>query len=139
MLTCCGAHPELCLNLYVYKLRRRSSVSFGLVILSIQEGFGRFGNECVMEASKVNQLKLFIQQCDSNPALLQDPALKFFRDYLEKLGAKLPASAYGKGESAKKTEAKDSFVDESNDDMPELEELFGPSSTSIVEMAQLFC
>merc|ERR1711915_395247 len=106
-------------------------MDFGLVFfLSTEGGFRRFGNECVMEASKVNQLKLFIKQCDSNPAVLQDPALKFFRDYLEKLGAKLPDSAYGKGESAKKTEAKDSFVDESDDDMPELEEQFGPSSTA---------
>jgi suppressor of tumorigenicity protein 13 len=88
------------------------------------------GSACVMDASKVNQLKLFIKQCESNPAVLQDPSLKFFRDYLEKLGAKVPASAYGKGESAKKPDAKESFVDESDDDMPELEEQFGTSSTA---------
>lgn len=83
-----------------------------------------------MDASKVDQLKLFIKQCESNPAILQDPSLKFFKDYLEKLGAKLPASAYGKGESAKKPDVKDGFGDESDDDMPELEEQFGTSNTA---------
>lgn len=37
-----------------------------------------------MDATKIQQLKVFIQQCDSNPAILRDPSLRFFRDYLEK-------------------------------------------------------
>ena len=39
-----------------------------------------------------------------------DTSLQFFKDCLEKLGAKLPASAYGKGESAKKLR-RDMFSD----------------------------
>jgi hypothetical protein len=54
-----------------------------------------------MDAAKVAQLKLFVQQCEANPAILQDPSLAFFRSYLEKLGAKVPAAAYGKTESTK--------------------------------------
>merc|ERR1712151_562353 len=100
-----------------------------LGFFSIQEGLS-LENACGMDSTKVNQLKVFIQQCESNPAILRDPSLKFFRDYLEKHGAKLPASAYGKGESAKKPDVKDSVVDESDDDMPELEEQFGTSGTA---------
>ncbi|KAI3858160.1 hypothetical protein MKX03_022479, partial [Papaver bracteatum] len=51
-----------------------------------------------MESAKLDQLKLFINQCKSNPSLLSDPSLSFFRDYLESLGANLPASAYKSGE-----------------------------------------
>uniref|UniRef100_A0A0D6R4Z4 STI1 domain-containing protein n=1 Tax=Araucaria cunninghamii TaxID=56994 RepID=A0A0D6R4Z4_ARACU len=82
-----------------------------------------------MDAAKIQQLKLFIQQCQSSPATLRDPSLRFFRDYLESLGAKLPSSAYGKGESAKKPDV-ESFVEESDDDMPELEEQSGASKAS---------
>ncbi|KAF7810145.1 FAM10 family protein [Senna tora] len=49
-----------------------------------------------MDASKLNQLKHFIEQCKSNPSILSDPTLSFFREYLESLGAKLPPSAYSK-------------------------------------------
>ncbi|GAB4857027.1 hypothetical protein Ancab_014939 [Ancistrocladus abbreviatus] len=65
-----------------------------------------------MDAAKVNQLKLFIQQCKSNPSILSDSSLSFFRDYLESLGAKLPSAAYGgthKSSSYK--------VEESDEDM----------------------
>jgi len=37
-----------------------------------------------MEAAKLNQLKQFIEQCKSNPSLLNDPSLSFFRDYLDR-------------------------------------------------------
>ncbi|KAJ0785338.1 putative hsp70-interacting protein [Helianthus annuus] len=47
-----------------------------------------------MDAAKLEQLKLFISRCQSDPSILSDPSLSFFRDYLESLGAKLPASAY---------------------------------------------
>jgi hypothetical protein len=43
---------------------------------------GRRGES--MDAAKVAQLKLFVQQCEANPAILQDPSLAFFRSYLEK-------------------------------------------------------
>ncbi|XP_043716934.1 FAM10 family protein At4g22670-like isoform X2 [Telopea speciosissima] len=52
-----------------------------------------------MDAAKVNQLKLFVEQCKSNPSILNDPSLSFFRDYLESLGCKLPPSVYMPDES----------------------------------------
>jgi hypothetical protein len=50
-----------------------------------------------MDAAKVAQLKLFVQQCEANPAILQDPSLAFFRSYLEKSVSLLPfyRSRYG--------------------------------------------
>ncbi|KAJ7537320.1 hypothetical protein O6H91_11G001300 [Diphasiastrum complanatum] len=77
-----------------------------------------------MDSSKVAQLKLFVQQCEANPAVLQDPQLRFFRNYLEKLEAKLPSSAYGKGEFSK-GRTTDDLGEDSDDDMPELEEQSG--------------
>lgn len=37
-----------------------------------------------MDAEKVNQLKVFIDQCKANPTILRDPSISFFRDYLER-------------------------------------------------------
>lgn len=37
-----------------------------------------------MDAAKVRELKQFIEQCKSNPPILTDPSLSFFRDYLER-------------------------------------------------------
>lgn len=73
-----------------------------------------------MDAAKVNQLKLFIDQCKANPSILSDPSLSFFRDYLESLGAKLPPSAFKDGDSSR-TE-KSYVVDESDEDMAEVED-----------------
>ncbi|KAG6525740.1 hypothetical protein ZIOFF_015707 [Zingiber officinale] len=53
-----------------------------------------------MEAAKVKELRLFVAQCKKDPAILADPSLSFFRDYLESLGAELPAAAYGLGASS---------------------------------------
>jgi len=39
---------------------------------------------------KLEELKLFIQTVKSNPQLLQIKELKFFKDYLEQLGARIP-------------------------------------------------
>ncbi|XP_078174419.1 HSP70-interacting protein 1 isoform X2 [Carex rostrata] len=47
-----------------------------------------------MDATKLKELKLFIEQCKTNPSLLSDPSLSFFRDYLDSLGAKLPSAAH---------------------------------------------
>ncbi|OVA19536.1 Heat shock chaperonin-binding [Macleaya cordata] len=69
-----------------------------------------------MEAAKLNQLKHFVDQCKSNPSLLSDPSLSFFRDYLESLGANLPASAYKHGDS------KSRAVDESDEDIEDVED-----------------
>ncbi|OMP02200.1 Heat shock chaperonin-binding protein [Corchorus capsularis] len=66
-----------------------------------------------MDAAKLNELKKFIDQCKSNPSVLGDPSLSFFRDYLESLGAKIPSSAYGHGASDSKDK---SFVEEESDE-----------------------
>ncbi|KAL9260761.1 TPR repeat-containing thioredoxin TDX-like protein [Drosera capensis] len=55
-----------------------------------------------MDASKLKELKLFIEQCKSNPSILHDPSLSFFRHYLESLGAKIPTAGAG---GSKKPEA----------------------------------
>ncbi|XP_047332256.1 TPR repeat-containing thioredoxin TDX [Impatiens glandulifera] len=52
-----------------------------------------------MDTSKlVAELKLFVEQCKSNPSILQNPSLAFFKTYLESLGAQIPpATTSGKG------------------------------------------
>ncbi|MCE3215295.1 hypothetical protein HAX54_001705 [Datura stramonium] len=67
-----------------------------------------------MDASKLNQLKQFVEQCKSDPSILSDPSLSFFCDYIESLGGKLPSSA---GEY----KAKSHVVDESDEEMGDLE------------------
>ncbi|KAJ7944789.1 TPR repeat-containing thioredoxin TDX [Quillaja saponaria] len=64
-----------------------------------------------MDPSKLNQLKHFIELCKSDPSILSDPTISFFRDYLESLGAKLPPSAY------EQEYTKPSYVVESDDDI----------------------
>ncbi|KAK4260455.1 hypothetical protein QN277_003563 [Acacia crassicarpa] len=63
-----------------------------------------------MDAAKIRQLETFIEQCKSNPSILSDPSLSFFRDYLESLGARLPPSAYSSEERV-----------DSDDDIEELQ------------------
>ncbi|CAL0331125.1 unnamed protein product [Lupinus luteus] len=43
-----------------------------------------------MEARKVKELKQFIEECKSNPSILHNPTLSFFKSYLLSLGAQLP-------------------------------------------------
>ncbi|CAI0413759.1 unnamed protein product [Linum tenue] len=70
-----------------------------------------------MDAVKLKELKNFVELCKSNPSVLTDPTLAFFRDYLESLGAKLPPAAYSGSVSPKK-----SHVDEESDEeIPEKE------------------
>ncbi|KAH0901939.1 hypothetical protein HID58_041442 [Brassica napus] len=73
-----------------------------------------------MDATKLSELKLFIEQCKSDPSLLSTPSLSFFRDYLHSLGAKIPTAG---NEEHKDSKAR-SFVveEESDDDMEETEE-----------------
>ncbi|KAK6101859.1 TPR repeat family protein [Brugia pahangi] len=42
--------------------------------------------------AQVELLRQFVNICKSNPAILHEPRFKFYRDYLESLGAKLPPS-----------------------------------------------
>ncbi|CAI5470057.1 unnamed protein product [Closterium sp. Yama58-4] len=48
-----------------------------------------------MDAQKIAELKAFVQLCQKTPAILADPKLEFFRDYLESLNAEVPGEAYG--------------------------------------------
>ncbi|CAM0948381.1 unnamed protein product [Alopecurus aequalis] len=46
-----------------------------------------------MDPSRVAELRAFVDACKKDPALLADPSLAFFRDYLTSLGADLPHAA----------------------------------------------
>uniref|UniRef100_A0A5B7BUX4 TPR repeat-containing thioredoxin TDX n=1 Tax=Davidia involucrata TaxID=16924 RepID=A0A5B7BUX4_DAVIN len=43
-----------------------------------------------MDDGKIAELKLFVDQCKSNPSILHNPTLGFFKSYLESLGAQIP-------------------------------------------------
>ncbi|KAB2001556.1 hypothetical protein ES319_D11G002100v1 [Gossypium barbadense] len=43
-----------------------------------------------MDASKVADLKLLVDQCKSNPSIIHTPSLSFFKSYLLSLGAQIP-------------------------------------------------
>ncbi|KAJ9162626.1 hypothetical protein P3X46_022385 [Hevea brasiliensis] len=43
-----------------------------------------------MDAAKIADLKQFVDHCKSNPSILHDPSLTFFRTYLYSLGARIP-------------------------------------------------
>ncbi|XP_050376857.1 FAM10 family protein At4g22670 isoform X2 [Argentina anserina] len=68
-----------------------------------------------MDEAKLKQLKHFVEQCKSDPSILADPSLSFFRDYLQSLGATVPSSA-SKNEDSK---PRSYVVEESDDDMSE--------------------
>ncbi|XP_062118054.1 TPR repeat-containing thioredoxin TDX [Humulus lupulus] len=44
-----------------------------------------------MDSVKVAELEQFITQCRSNPSLLHNPSLAFFKFYLQSLGARIPS------------------------------------------------
>lgn len=54
-----------------------------------------------MDASRVGELRRFVEACRKDPALLADSSLAFFRDYLTSLGADLPAAASAAASAAK--------------------------------------
>ncbi|EXB25601.1 TPR repeat-containing thioredoxin TDX [Morus notabilis] len=43
-----------------------------------------------MDAARVAELRHFISQCKSNPSILHNPCLSFFKSYLQSLGARIP-------------------------------------------------
>ncbi|XP_077236060.1 tetraticopeptide domain-containing thioredoxin [Tasmannia lanceolata] len=59
-----------------------------------------------MDAAKVAHLKLFVDQCKSNPSILNDPSLGFFTTYLQSLGARIP----------KTPKSESDMLDDSDDD-----------------------
>ncbi|CAI0541264.1 unnamed protein product [Linum tenue] len=71
-----------------------------------------------MDAVKLKELKNFVELCKSNPSVLTDPTLSFFRDYLESLGAKLPPAAYSGSVSPM---FKNNVDEDSDEEIPEKE------------------
>jgi suppressor of tumorigenicity protein 13 len=69
-----------------------------------------------MDASRVGELRTFVEACKKDPSLLADPNLAFFRDYLESLGAHLPAAAFTKATPKPKPSSMDDIDDEYDDD-----------------------
>ncbi|KAK1278676.1 TPR repeat-containing thioredoxin TDX [Acorus gramineus] len=65
-----------------------------------------------MDAGKVAQLRLFVEEIKSNPSILNDPSLVFFKDYLQSLGARFPRNP----------ESKDRMSDGCDDVMADVEE-----------------
>ncbi|MED6156042.1 hypothetical protein PIB30_010964 [Stylosanthes scabra] len=43
-----------------------------------------------MESGKIGELRQLIEACKSNPSLIHDPSLSFFKSYLLSLGARIP-------------------------------------------------
>ncbi|PKA62727.1 TPR repeat-containing thioredoxin TDX [Apostasia shenzhenica] len=78
------AGPHTCGNFTL--LLKPSSFSLSLLV-NKRTGVGE---KEAMYAVKVEQLKAFIGHCKSDPSLLRDPSMDFFRDYLESLGAHIP-------------------------------------------------
>ncbi|KAL2652422.1 hypothetical protein R1flu_020550 [Riccia fluitans] len=74
-----------------------------------------------MDQAKLAELKSFVQQCETNPAVLQNPQLRFFRNYLEKLRAKVPPAAYSNDEQPKSTEWEKEAEEDSDLEIPDEE------------------
>nr|CAD1843559.1 unnamed protein product [Ananas comosus var. bracteatus] len=70
-----------------------------------------------MDAVKVKELRHFVELCKKNPAILSDPSISFFREYLESMGAKLPPAAYNSGEIPRAHDSKSHVADEMDDDL----------------------
>ncbi|KAK8937548.1 TPR repeat-containing thioredoxin TDX [Platanthera guangdongensis] len=76
-----------------------------------------------MEEAKVAQLRDFVDSCKSDPSLLHEPLLVFFRDYLESLGAQIPPTS------------KKSHNNQKSDGMPNAE--FSDSNNSKKKSAEI--
>lgn len=77
-----------------------------------------------------DQLKLlhqFVGIIKGNPKILLAPELKFFKDWLESLGAKIPESSPGtnaqQNEQKEKVDDKDDESDDDDEEMPDLEDI----------------
>ncbi|XVE85997.1 hypothetical protein DITRI_Ditri18aG0000700 [Diplodiscus trichospermus] len=74
-----------------------------------------------MDASKIAELKLFVDQCKSNPSIIHHPSLSFFKSYLQSLGARIPSDLQSdKGSfNMAEPEHKPVFPNEEDDDIVE--------------------
>ncbi|XP_030541152.2 TPR repeat-containing thioredoxin TDX isoform X1 [Rhodamnia argentea] len=72
-----------------------------------------------MESEKIDELRHFIHQCRSDPSILHDPSLAFFKSYLQSLGARIPPATKsenrgmsGSGFDANKTDFEMDYDDD---------------------------
>merc|ERR1712156_163864 len=94
-----------------------------IIITTIFQPRGKYSFSCILNyleitltftmtqlpKAQLDQLKAFVTLLKINPAVLDDPDLEFFRDYLLSVGAKLPTIAKeSKDEQVPKPEAKES-------------------------------
>nr|CAB3448466.1 unnamed protein product [Digitaria exilis] len=70
-----------------------------------------------MDAAKARELREFVEACKKDPSLLADPNLGFFRDYLESLGAKIPAAAKAAPFDKPKRSSMDDIDDDDDEDL----------------------
>ncbi|MCD7454330.1 hypothetical protein HAX54_024342 [Datura stramonium] len=54
----------------------------------------------IMDNEKLQDLKHFVELCKTNPLILQNPSLSFFKSFLESLGARVPSSVKSDPDSA---------------------------------------
>merc|ERR1712156_680370 len=72
-----------------FPAKRKYSFSYILNYLEITLTF----TMTQLPKAQLDQLKAFVTLLKINPAVLDDPDLEFFRDYLLSVGAKLPTNA----------------------------------------------
>lgn len=48
---------------------------------------------CPIGTEELNKLKMFVGFCGQKPEVLNMPQLKFFKDFVEQLGGKVPAAS----------------------------------------------
>ncbi|VBB25195.1 unnamed protein product [Acanthocheilonema viteae] len=79
--------------------------------------------------TKVELLRQFVNVCKSNPAILYEPKFKFYRDYLESLGAKLPPPP------KEPSETKSSKPADNSEELPKNEENVEPEEELELDMS----
>ncbi|VVA98042.1 unnamed protein product [Arabis nemorensis] len=69
-----------------------------------------------MDPNQVAELRKFVEQLKSNPSILHDPSLIFFKEYLRSLGAQVPKIENTERDYEDKAETKPSFSPKHDDD-----------------------
>ncbi|KAG7582360.1 Tetratricopeptide-like helical domain superfamily [Arabidopsis suecica] len=70
----------------------------------------------MVDANQVAELRRFIEQLKSNPSILHDPSLIFFKEYLRSLGAQVPKIEQTERDYEERAETKPSFSPKHDDD-----------------------
>ncbi|KAK4362065.1 hypothetical protein RND71_017306 [Anisodus tanguticus] len=66
----------------------------------------------IMDNEKLQDLKHFVELCKTNPSILQNPSLSFFKNFLESLGAQVPPSVKSeKGEEENLDEIDEDIIE----------------------------